>query len=503
MSSIYSHSPEDDFFSALNKSLRNEYSSQKMTGFITDLLVAINNINPDEGFRFFDEDTDSLQANGNQTDFWNDFDCFASTSSNDYSEPHQHNYRLDKFEKSEAHNTSVDMFADDQPSILLSRVNDTSDEEVNSTIVDTIPETIVESDHDVAPHSLPVADILEEESCDSSVDMFAEFENDVEVMDTDSVHSDDVHSSVVDHPNEVADDSRRVTQTNWNINQQNGGRSFENKSKTINEMVDVDQPADTEVPKSFSFHHDHQGLLPNEHPDTENIELSEDAEHENVETLAGHSVSILHGVPMNISHSETSPNENTSGSELRPNEMPNRMVGESPSVFAILPETVSTTSNSSQDGGHRIPRQDNDEIAETSMRSFCHSSVFRGFSPVPPLFFQQPLCDSTKLDSDLNTTLCEEYEFLNNFVPVSRQSSRGSPIFHGFSDAVELVSQTSERHNSIRSVPGSEGGPDSTFCEEYESERLFAMYLNATQSDPIDLEEAYTQCFTESQHQVR
>ncbi|KAG4073105.1 hypothetical protein HA402_009524 [Bradysia odoriphaga] len=510
-------SPDDDFFYVLDKSLRNEYSSQKMSNFIADLLVAINNLDddPDEGFGFYDDETDC----------WNGFDSFTVPSSNDYSESHQIDFRTGNFKEREDHNSSVDMF-DDEPS-----QDPVSNGGANITVVDLVDneplrktearahEMNVEFDKE-APQaqSLPVADIaliLEDESRDSSIDMFAEFETDVEVMDT-SVSLDDINttkqSGVTDRQNKDAEDSQCVRRSD---NEQHGVEPLKNQSETI-------VSHSLALRKSFTLPHDHQDEQPlpvNEHMGTEghttpkllsqqNIESSEGATDGNVENEAGYSVAILLGVPINISYCEGNEGENT---EMQVSQMSSRMVQRSLSVATKFPGIVCAKENLSQEGSRRTLRAV-DERPDTSMRSSCQSSPFRGFSPVAPLLQQSSSCASTKLDSDSNTTLCEEYEYSNNLMPIS---PRSSPIFRGFSDETALthtsqyhnsiataISQTSDHHNSIRSSSRSEGGPNSTFCEEYESERLFAAYLNATQGDQINLEEAYTQCFSESQNPV-
>ncbi|XP_037033919.1 uncharacterized protein LOC119072743 isoform X2 [Bradysia coprophila] len=506
-------SPEDDFFYVLDKSLRNEYSSQKLSSFITDLLAAINNLDddPDEEFGFYDDETDC----------WNGFDSFTAPSSNDYSETHQIDFRTGNIKK------RVDML-DDEPS-----QDPVSNRGANSTVVDLFDNEHMcktetrshemnieydEGEEAPPPQSVPVADIaliLEDESRDSSIDMFAEFETDVEVMDT-SVGLDDTNTTkqIADCQNKDAEDAQCVRQVNRCNNEQHGVESLTTQSETIVSHSSA-------LRKSFTLPHDlqdEQHSPMNEHMGTEvkttqkllsqpNIESSDGAEDKNVENEAGHSVDILLGVPINISYYEGNEGENT---EMQISQMTSHMVHRTLSVATNFPEIFSAKEN--------LPQHDDrgtlhsvDERPDTSMRTSCQSSPLRGFSPVAPLL-QQSSYASTKLDSDSNTTPCEEYEFSNNFVP---RSPRSSPIFLGFSDEAALthtsqhhnsmaaaISQTSEHHNFIHTSSRSEGGLNSTFCEEYESERLFAAYLNATQGDQINLEEAYTQCFSESQNPV-
>lgn len=475
---------------------------------MSDLLIAINHLDddPNDGFGFYDEETSCR----------NGFDYFTSASSNDYSESLRQDFRTANL--NDIRDVSVDMFADEQSHNILDKTYAISNGEADSNLLN-IEANPHEMSHKISeelpPQSVPVADIaiiLEEESCDSSVDMFAEFESDVEVMDSDSVGSDEINttkqSSVADcHQSKEIEDSECVTQMNRSINGQHGVASYTNQSETINEI-------------------DRNGrhLIVNQRPDTEIITKRKLPQHivssdgwkdENPESEAVGSVDILLGVPLNTSYYEGNDDGNTE--QLRPQIRSPEIINDncfsvqrSFGVVTGFPGIFSETENLPQENDRRI-RPSIDERLNTSIPSSCQSSPFRGFSPVSPLL-QQSICASTNCDSDLNTTLCQEYEFSNNFAPLSiRRPLSASPVLFEFSDRVALMSQTSQYDNqisqhrsSVHNSPRSDGdGLNSTFCEEYESERLLTAYLNATRGDHINLEEAYTQCFSESRNQLR
>lgn len=467
MSSEYSCSPGDDFFQSLDQSLTIEYSSQMMSNFISDLLIAISNIDddPEEGFIFNDDEND----NSNSCEYF----TLPSSQASDFDGPRQ--IQMHRNEATEAGNINIsfDMFDDEVPQKLL-RENESN-----------------------------LANV--------SVDMFAEFQSDIEVMDVDCSDKMIINElpNVTDFENKLETSSDHYEQLNINkLTHEEFPNDLEiaKIAKSINGHSNVQFPqninASCGVSKDEVYVHESPGVdIPTN--SIFQIESEEVAtfEKKGSEKL-NQSIDVLLRVPSNISYStndkstycELYENDRALSVELETSQIARQPVQLAYNKSEIVHVISPTKEKSSLEGSVSkslslskffIPVN---ETTNKSIHSSGTGSGFLGFSPVASMrniaVLQIPIGDSSQSRSDLNSTICEDYDFLNNFRPEFQRPSSRSSNFQGL-NSIRCASQNSDLNT--------------TLCEEYEMANSIVAEMNPTQVNNFNFEQAYSQCFLESQ----
>lgn len=486
MSSDYSCSPEDDFFQSLDQSLAIAYSSQMMSNFISDLLVAINNIDddPDEEFIFYDDETGS-----NTSEY---FTPSSQTNAFDGLRPIQlRRNEVAIASTSEAGNTdiSVDMFDDEDPQKTL------HENESNSG----------------------------QESDNMSVDMFAEFQNDVEVMGADCSDKIMVNELEKELETNAYHDEQMIIDKSSN----EGFRSDLEIANSINENSNVELPQNIDASCAISKDEEHLHL--NECPGVD-ISTKQILQHQQIESKEAaaiekeklsQSIDNLVCVPSNITHSTNDKStyyepyvalETSLSVGLETSQRARQPVqldsNESTIIHVISPMKEKSSQEGSISESECLSRClfPIDETSNKSMHSSSRGSGFRGFSSVASMrnkvMIQRPIGGSSQNGSDLNSTICEDYEILNNFMPRIQRptSSASSSSFLGFSH-VSSRRQRAMFQNSIRCASRN-SDLNTTLCQEYEMANSIVAEMNATQVNNFNLDQAYSQCFLESQNQV-
>lgn len=125
------------------------------------------------------------------------------------------------------------------------------------------------------------------------------------------------------------------------------------------------------------------------------------------------------------------------------------------------------------------------------------STVNTGLNEVPP--------ERTKLpERMLSTEYLGLSRFFNPIIPAFNSPSRGSfsgaSLLQGFSPATIMRSEAlQQQRNDCLTRNKVESDLNSTICEEYETTRNTDPEINMTEVYAFDLDEAYTQCFLGSQ----
>ncbi len=467
MSWKYSYSAEeDDFFRALDKSLTVEYSSQKMSHFLSDLLVAINNLDndPEEAFVFYDQESDDSSVSK--------FFTFPSSESDTFAVPSQRYLRKAKVNsKRRAHEISFDMFDDVLPQ-KLPRNNPVNARrkpvDINVDIFDDEPlwknEVMKVSENDAIddlPQKPESRTSSQTKVADESVDMFAEFQDDVESVDSASHCSDqtvvNAHSDVADSQNEETKNSELVA-------------NFEMAEQQAPDASITDQISKAPSMKADTHTNPHQ----------QNIKSDRARTVEKMESDAlGQGVDISICVPLNISNCEPNENEKTFSVELETSQL------------TCQPNKVNSSQKIENLVSHGIPFPIHTTRASANLS--LQSSVFLGFST--------PSITPSECGSDIASTICEEYFISQNFVPTLRRSSSECSSFIGFPhiDPITPIRHSASQPNP-RNTSRTGSSPNTTFCEDFETARRMALEASLMN---FNYEEAYSQCFLECENRAR
>lgn len=552
MSSSYSCSPDDDFFQSLNESLTNEYASQMISNFMSNLTVSISNLDddPEEGFIFYDDE--NHYSNGNEVnnisvDMFDDDDepHLKSLQENEGSitpekdvnnesvdmfddEPHEnhvHEKQVPLISEKEWDTESVDMF-DDEPQnhVQKKEVALILEKESDTESVDMF------ADEPHQNHLHEKALILEKDSDTESVEMFLEYEIDMEVMDVDSDCSEEKNISeqpnVLDFPNHkeaLAEDSDHVYITEQRdiaefLNDRHEMEQVDQSNKTAN----VEFAHNIDMPLVFSKDENHLRLndIPSNQkslsPEVESEEVAT-VENSRNEQLSQYS-DILVSVSSTISYCDE--NEISLSVPLEAPQKVHQTIQTTRSEISNFHDISFTNEKTYQDSecnsvgsrGFLLPFN---LIANTSL----DSSDFGGFLPVDlgghmanMTMSRTPTDRSSRFCTDLDTSLCKEYEIANDFLPELRSFSPAASLrprslsrstnFRGFSPVPSLSPRLMLQH-STRSLSRNESDLDTTLCEEYETMNSLMAEMLATQTGNFNLEEAYSQCFLDSQNQAR
>lgn len=534
MSSYYSCSPEDDFFESLDKALTNEYSSQTISNFIADLIVAINHLDddPEEGFIFYDEEynySNCNSANDVSVDMFDDELC------------ERYVYRAEDNLASgkESDNISVDMFEEFQNDVEVMDVESVCSE--NQNINERTFVVDLQNGNEIGSQELNI----DEEG------NVGEFPNDKEVVkNADVIETPNVSIPHTPCALSTDDDGQRLKESlSMYILLKQKSLPIEIKPIEVQnvETNRLSQSSDVLVSVS-SEPNKNEGILNSESEKSQTVRQI-------VQQTRSESTNFQEIAPMKETSSRDSslvsrffirPTANTSlqsssfgGFSPVPTityrTMSRQPIDCSSSIISGL-STLDTTicedvheisptkRTSSQDGSlcdsslfRRIFIPVN-QSANTSM----HSSTVRGF----PLNFENPIDCSSRFGSGLNTTLCEEYETNNNFVSqVQRCSSRSTNFggltsdpsiraramyqnsvrrsFRNESDLNTTFCEEFETANGFVTQNGNESDLNTTLCEEYEAANSVVREMNARQFGDFNFEEAFSQCFFDSQNPAR
>lgn len=559
MYSNYSCSPEDDFFQSLEQSLTNEYSAHMMSNFISDLIVALNSLDDDaeEGLIFNDDECFTLpssQANAyeerlivapnnldddaeegfifneNDNDHLNSYECFTLPSSqvNVYDKRHQisiHANEATTAREKEDDNISVDMFAEFQNDIEeMDGASDCADKVVireQSQVVELQNDLVIEANVSDRAEKLNIYEQQAVEKYRNDEEMMKEDTNQIcgkqNVEVTQNINKfcaiskgeECIHLNESPSVNISTQPKLVQQQTELEGIDTHDNLRFEKLSQKLNRMVCV--------PSNISYSTNDK---PYENDRALSIELkTSQIEHQTIQrahskSSSFHGLSLIKAKSSHIRSVSESvgfrrfflPADETSNATVKkPSSRFPNFRGFSTAALTRSRDSyykpISCSSGSGSDvnttlcedyetANNFVPEMERSSSQETNLRGFSPTALIR-----PRALLQKPIGFSSLNGRVLNTSLCVEYETANNFLPEMKRSSSQESNFRGYSAAALI------RPRTQIAMSRSESDLDTTLCQEYETADNFIAEMNASRVSNFNFEEAYSQCFLENENQ--